>query len=421
MAVASGYGKTTTSGSVFMYDTGDTYNSYIGEPTTNVFTHYGTSGPGSVSDNAVNFSNQGTTGFVRLGYGQTFGGYTIKPTDVVYKYPLGGYGCHYHGNSAAIGSGKYATFTFDYYVSPGTTIENTYLANLENYGGSALGGGVVAPNSLTGVWQTVTFTLGPTGGSGTQAMFLYPGGCGPRFGDSGYILYKNPQVEFLPHKTPFVQTTRSATQGLLPLVGNSSIDLSNVSFDSSAQVIWDGTNDYIEIPFETILNDCTIEVIFRATSTSYYQYPLAIRNNSVGSSYAFYLDMNDPDGSGFAQTMWAYWNSGGTPYSVVPKTGTYGDWNDSTYRHYVFTRSTSVAPYTLHYMNGNLVGNVSRAGDQTTQFGNGAGYKLYLGSINGGGGFFSGNLPVVKIYNRTLSAAEVKQNYNKYKSRFNLS
>jgi hypothetical protein len=30
-------------------------------------------------------------------------------------------------------------------------------------------------------------------------------------------------------------------------------------------------------------------------------------------------------------------------------------------------------------------------------------------------------IPIAKVYNRTLSAAEVKQNYNKYKSRFNLS
>lgn len=35
MAVANGYGKVVTSGSVFMYDTGDTFNSYKGEPTFN--------------------------------------------------------------------------------------------------------------------------------------------------------------------------------------------------------------------------------------------------------------------------------------------------------------------------------------------------------------------------------------------------
>ena len=183
---------------------------------------------------------------------------------------------------------------------------------------------------------------------------------------------------------------------------------------------FDGVDDYIEFPFETILNDCSFEVWFKATSTRTYQYPLAIRNNGVGSSYAFYLDINDPDGNGFAQTMWVYWNSGGTPYSVVPKTGTYGDWNDSTWRHYVFTRSTTVAPYTEHYMNGVKVTNVSRNGDQTTQFGNGTGYKLYLGQYGAGALYYPGYQAIVRIYNKTLSSAEVAQNYNATKGRFGL-
>jgi hypothetical protein len=34
---------------------------------------------------------------------------------------------------------------------------------------------------------------------------------------------------------------------------------------------------------------------------------------------------------------------------------------------------------------------------------------------------FYGDIPVAKVYNRALSAAEVQQNYSKYKSRFNLS
>ena len=36
MGVAQGYSKIATSGSVLIYDTGDTINSYLGEPTTNV-------------------------------------------------------------------------------------------------------------------------------------------------------------------------------------------------------------------------------------------------------------------------------------------------------------------------------------------------------------------------------------------------
>lgn len=207
------------------------------------------------------------------------------------------------------------------------------------------------------------------------------------------------------------------------LTGSFNGSLTNgTSYNSGDGGVWnfDGVDDYIEFPFETILNDCSVEMWFKATSTRIYQYPLAIRNNGVGNSYAFYLDINDPDGSGFAQTMWSYWNSGGSPYSVVPKTGTYGDWNDSTWRHYVFTRSTTVAPYTEHYMNGVKVTNVSRNGDQTTQFGNGAGYKLYLGQYGAGALYYPGYQAIVRIYNKTLSSAEVIQNFNAQRSRFGI-
>jgi len=73
---------------------------------------------------------------------------------------------------------------------------------------------------------------------------------GPSWGYSGQAgeLYINGlQWEKKPHATPFAYGTRSATQGLLPLVGNSSIDLSNVSFTSNAQMTFDGTDDGIII------------------------------------------------------------------------------------------------------------------------------------------------------------------------------
>jgi hypothetical protein len=396
MAVENGYGKTVTSGSVFMYDVGDIYNSYLGAPTTNVFKHYGTTGQGSAADNAINFDIQGTTGFIRLGYGQTFGGYTIQPNDVVYKYNLGGYGCHYHGNTVTIPSGKYATFSFDYYVSPGTTIENTYLANLENYGGSALGGGVVAPNSLTGVWQTVTFTLGPTGGSGTQAMFLYPGGCGPRFGDSGYILYKNPQVEFLPHKTPFTQTSRSVTGSLLPLIGNSSIDLSNVSFNSNAQMVFDGTNDYINIPSSNVfdVSEVTVEVVVKPYAIS--QNGFWFEKGAVNTQYSLFME-----GSNIV------WRQAGNSQYTSTNTMTVNRWN-----HVIGTFKSGQR---ITYVNG-----TSRTSDSLVYTLNTNQGAQFIGSYNSGGYYYNGEIAIVKVYNRVLSAAEVKQNYNKYKTRFNL-
>ena len=187
MSIAAG-SNTVINGLSLEFDMYNTAGSWKGMPVTNQFPI-----PTPDGSNNVTFPVQGTGTFQRV-YSGTYGGYTITNNDVVYQYNLGGTGCHYHGGSAAIPSGVYPTFTFDYYISPDAANFPTsdYLANFENYGGGAQGGGVGCPNYNKGVWQTVTFSGGLTSTSGTQAMFLYPGGCGSSYlASSGYILYKN--------------------------------------------------------------------------------------------------------------------------------------------------------------------------------------------------------------------------------------
>ena len=82
-------------------------SSYDGGPTTNYF---------KITEGSFEVNGTGTFSRIRSG---SFGGYIIKPTDVVYKYDLGGIGCHYHGNSvptASIGIGVTILFTFDYFI-----------------------------------------------------------------------------------------------------------------------------------------------------------------------------------------------------------------------------------------------------------------------------------------------------------------
>jgi hypothetical protein len=389
-------------GIVFYYDTGNTVKSYVGEPTTNL-----------ALDTLQQGGWPGTHTLISSGT-KTFD----LTTSTVEWGGDASWTMFYYDVTAYTGQHICLSATYEYSSSPGggnlafvmigqTTGSQTYLgysSPLDYNSVSPTPGQQISWNGVVGDGGKIGILTWMNNGNSTTLTSRF----------------SKVQLEVKTHPTQFVNGTRSVTQGLLDMSRNSTINITNASFTSNAQLTFDGTNDSIEAPFETILNDCSFEVWFKATSTRTYQYPLAIRNNSVGSSYAFYLDMNDPDGSGFAQTMWVYWNSGGTPYSVVPKTGTYGDWNDSTWRHYVFTRSTTNSPYTLHYMNGNLVSSINRAGDQTTQFGNGAGYKLYLGQYGAGFGYFPGELPIIKIYNRVLSASEVLTNYNALKSRFGI-
>lgn len=44
-----------------------------------------------------------------------------------------------------------------------------------------------------------------------------------------------------------------------------------------------------------------------------------------------------------------------------------------------------------------------------------------IGMYNSGSYFYNGNIAIVMVYNRALSAAEILENYNKYKGRFGLS
>ena len=422
MAVQQGHGKMAGANSlVFAYDTGDTVNSFKGRPTVNQFLHHGTSGKGAAADNFVNFPNQGTTGFKRLGYGQTFGGYTIKPNDVVYHYDnVDSVACHYHGNTASVPEGVYVVFSFDFYLSPSITVETGSIGNVENYGNNALSGGIIGVNSSTekGVWHRRVQVYGPKVGStpGTQAMFLYPGGCSARLSSTpGYILYKNPQVEFVNFTTesPFVQGTRSATEGLLDLTGNTDIDLSNVSFDANAEIEFDGTDDrmFVENTSELSLDNgiATFEAIvkFPRDWTAGSQYPNLICKGARAG-------WDTPGWSVFGFRDWPNannksWGLGLRNNSGGVRTVSKYDSPTDVYLHLTATMDGNTMKL---YENGVLVTTQNQTVNPSENATN-----IFIGGDDGNNRF-PGDIPVVKVYNQALTESQIQSNFNNYKKRF---
>jgi hypothetical protein len=411
MATGFGFSKTTTEGLVVGYDTGDTYNSFKGKPTTNVFTHYGNVGYGAAANNNVGFQVQGTGTFVRLGWGQTFGGYTIKPEDVVYRYDLGANGCHYHGSTATISTGQYAIMSVDYYLSPDVVVENSTLLVFENYGGSAVGGGASLPDTTPGKWHRMTLVSGPAGGTGTQASFLYPGSCGPRMSAQGYILMKNPQVEFSssPVVTPFVNGTRSSTQSVLDVKTTATINVADVSFDSVGEMVFDGTNDSITIP--TSGEMYCLEMVWYNNNAipgndsaiggpSTYQTPISWNGSSSGVHLGGWT-------GALSNEAIHIWNGGGATSTKTARPVGYHhvlfNWNGSSYDIWVdgdkeITYSLSG---TTHATRVTLSSALRVGGDPDNYF-------------------FNGKVPVVKAYNRSLTASEIMQNFATYKARFKI-
>ena len=190
---------------------------------------------------------------------------------------------------------------------------------------------------------------------------------------------------------------RSSTASLIDLKETTDIDVSNVSFDSTGQPTFDGTDDIIDLTLpQNFQDELTIETWYKGTDSS--------RNhlwNFTGSSN---LSCNFNDGS---YTLWLYWDGGGSNYLRF----TTPQFCDSEIHHIVFVHEGSTNKV---YLDGVLLTNGVAGGTQT--------FNSKIGSTYDVGGvvYFQGDVYVNRVYDKALSASEVLQNFNANKNRFDI-
>ena len=420
MAVANGYGKVVTSGSVFMYDTGDTVNSYRGEPTTNLWdtmlntqslrshTKHFWDGKQWIVD--ATYTHPGVDGpkgvYLGLVFKHVSGAFNSTWSGTSYGYMLRDIACT---------SGATMTQSVWIYLSENCNLDGVPSVIEQESGGESSVAGYASQYDLNnkGTWQVIAKKAISDG----QVRFipLYPRKNGTTVGEfTGFLMWALPQVTYGNRVVQPIQpgTIRSATQGLLPIVGNSTIDLSNVSFDSNAQMVFDGTDDFISLPSTLTSSfnptEFTVEVIVNYESFGVVNSSRPYISNwntwSPGSQKGFILRSY-----GTSQSP-SFWWCDGINYTSITATT---QMSTNQYYHILATYSSSGVKL---YVNG-IVEATSTSlltgvvFESTTRIG--------FGTINTG--YFDGQIPVAKIYNRALTSTEVKQNYNKYKSRFNLS
>ena len=104
--------------------------------------------------------------------------------------------------------------------------------------------------------------------------------------------------------------------------------------------------------------------------------------------------------------------SGGIVNAVRFGSYTLNAWNNAVYN---FDSSTSPDTFTA-YVNG------INTGTSTSNFSGNfeSGSNFRIGMRPAGGGQFSGRIACAMLYNKSLTEAEVKQNYNALKGRFGL-
>jgi hypothetical protein len=395
MATHYANGKTTTSGLVFMYDTIDKENCYKGEPTINYvpgtynYSLYAyVSGP--VDTVILNEKNQSITAKR----------YTITNavnTARAAIFPSG------------LTTGVSFTFSFKWKYN-GTTTASP-LVGIDASKGNPEGG--ANNNSFTSETKN-TVSIG-NGWYLSTYIFVFSsvptGNCMLTFGivtntTAGYVgetfdIYEA-QFEIKNHRTQYSNGTRSATQGLLDLTNTTEIDLSNVSFDANAQMLWDGTDDTMAIADYTTHKPgqpFSYEIVFKPLGggTSYDKMLIGKPGWHTGIMYQYsYIWFRTRYGSP------AFYDTG--TVNVI----------QGNYYHAVatYTSGTSMKLY----VNGVLVADNNSIPSALVDIGN---------TLNIGGSSVNYSsyveIPAAKMYNRALTQTEITQNYNSYKSRFNLA
>ena len=221
-------------------------------------------------------------------------------------------------------------------------------------------------------------------------------------GTNSYIDVSNVQIEKISHATPFVNGSRSNTASLIDLKKSTNIDVSNLSFNSTAQPTFDGTDDYID----TGLTRGDLGDLF--TLVAYYKF--------TGSTTRKYTPIFVGHESGTGTEFFIGKNSGNTNIGV--QDGNYSGsfvtgsnaW-DGNYHQIVYTYSNGTGKI---YLDGVLKSTGSFTKCNTAE-------EIRVGHEAEGSGYrFIGDIPRACIYDQVLSAEEVMQDFNAYKHRFNI-
>jgi hypothetical protein len=385
-----------------MYDTGDFYNSYKGQPGTNITTGVGRNYDGynrTTYDVGVFFETNGYTEVVNI---PALGPTTVQSVEINNSAP--GQACcpnlyNYTGGwmSPIWLPGQTYSYQIIYKCRSGYTHPN-FMYHYEYTAGESYltEYGVFTTDkqeSLGDGWYHAwnTFTTNASAAKGYTGLWYYQYYVADKLSIAAVSISPGDTIR-PPQQIIPSGTTRSATQGLLPIVGNSTINLSNVSFDSNAQIVFDGTDDFIDTDFPAItINNPTIEaVVYRNQSTGRYE---SIIQNNIAGDDALYVY---PGGN------LGFWPCVASNLSVPT-----GQWS------YV---AVSYDGSNLTYCVNGVTQVVSATCADITDWD-----FLRIGAYGTGDGErWIGKISVAKVYDRALSIDELKQNYNKYKTRFNL-
>jgi hypothetical protein len=231
-----------------------------------------------------------------------------------------------------------------------------------------------------------------------------------------YNATKNRFVNALsPVRNGLVLELDAGQRASYPGTGNTWYDLSGNSINgtltngptfsgigATSSIVFDRSNDYVDVGDSTLLNTftgMTLEVIVKYNSTN--DQIIAQKWNYTLGNDGYTLEILQ------SQIVGACYSAGASYL-----TASISNYPINNIYHIIFTLNGSTQ--TL-YINGVSVATNSAGSVPIT-----AGKNLMIGQRSTGGTYFGGNNYLTKFYNRALSAYEIKQNFDYYRTRYNI-
>lgn len=369
-------------GLVFHFDMDNTDKSWRGAPTTNLSVvggkYFDGNGNFTIDETIQDVLPDGTIGDVRYLKAE----YVYDPNRTV---SIGNY-------NLTAGS----TYTLSFYVK---NINCTgFNGNLYSPGLGRVIGGISYPTIYTDRWARVvkTFTIPD---EGIDPVIVSP----QAFRDGGYGVFKMCwlQLEQGSTVTAYAEGTRSNTQAIVDMTGQNTITATNglITYNSDGTFEFDGANDYLDLGYrpDLLTDSKTNEAWVNASSFTNW-HGIISNMNSWGTGFSLQI--------GSVQNIAAMIEGIYLKTSWTPST--------NTWYHIVATRDGNTNQNIL-YVNGvreaSLTRSVTYASNAVTRIG-----CFYTSPSL----YFPGEISQVKVYNRALTAKEVKNNYLATKSRYGL-
>jgi len=367
--------KVVKDGLVFEYDQANTEKSWKGAPTTNLgASHTIKNHSLGVSPTFENAPERGI-GWKKATITDTSSNFRMLKMDS-FSFP--------------------ANATLTYSIEFECSNSDVYL----NIDGTGFGGGPWTKIGNTRYSRTVTNAT-----AGTAYLFF----CSANLNAvvDYVIYYKEYQIEDAAFASPFVNGTRSNTEAIEDLTGNNNITASSLTYNA------DGSFDFSVQSYLSSAYNPALDLTDTVTLDAWVKYTttantVCIEKSNNNTHYQFQI-FSSGYGSGLGGELAFMLQSNAANWVVAGEANNDGLW------HYIvgtYDRSLTTAKIYVDGILKNTNASITTGPYTNTQ-------PLMIGSRSGNAGF-GGSINAVRVYNKVLTAAEVKQNFEATRSRYGI-